>query len=106
WWKSRLRGVALSVAWIVAVDLAHLPVGIGRDHFEDVRYVFPAVPALCLLAAGPLARPGVLRRLPAALLLVLHVLGLLVVLPEWREAGRITARIRDAASAVAASEAS
>lgn len=89
------RWIWLAAGWILAVNLGHLPVVIARWHLEDARYLFPAVPPLCLLlAAAATGGHARLRHLLLGTYALVCVVGLVLAASDWRAAAEATHALR------------
>lgn len=96
--------VCICTLWIAAVTCIHLPVVIDPVEFADVRHLFPALPAMCMLFAMACAGWRAVRWWAALGLATIFAIGLVSAAEEWREAGRISETIGADARHMAAPE--
>jgi hypothetical protein len=89
------QGAWLAGAWILVVNLTHVSVRVDREDLQDARYLFPAVPALCMLLAAAATGPSaLLRRSLLVAYAALCVVGQVSTARDWLAAGRASEALR------------
>jgi hypothetical protein len=96
WGRPVMMTLWLCLLWIAVSMCAHVPVMIDPVTFADVRYLLPALPAMCLLMALCCAGWPRLRWFLALGLCGTQCLGLVDSSREWQAAGKATLALRSA----------